>query len=115
MRFPEERLEDLHRRLAAARLPAAAIRGGGETPETVARLDELIAYWRDGYDWPAQAERIAALPHRFVTVDGVRLHAIVAEGKGPGRAAPAGQRMAEQLRGVSGRAGAADRPGGTRR
>jgi pimeloyl-ACP methyl ester carboxylesterase len=81
MRFPEERLDDLRRRLATARLPAAAIRGGGETPETVARLDELIAYWRDGYDWSAQADRIAALPHRFVTVDGVRLHAIVAEGK----------------------------------
>ena len=75
------RLDDLRRRLVNARLPDQPIRGGGETPETIRRIDELIAYWRDGYRWPA--ERLAALPHRFFTVDGVRIHALVVPGTGP--------------------------------
>ena len=41
-----------------------------------APLRELIAYWRDGYDWTGAPARINALPHHRATIDGANLHVL---------------------------------------
>lgn len=76
-------LEDLHLRLKNARLPSAPIGGGRESPETLRKIEELVAYWRDGYDWRARERELNELPHYQATVDGVRLHFLQMTGSGP--------------------------------
>jgi pimeloyl-ACP methyl ester carboxylesterase len=75
-------LDDLADRLRRTRLPAPSVRGGGETAETNRRIDELIGYWRDDYDWRAQERRLNGLPHYRTTVDGSGIHFIHIPGGG---------------------------------
>lgn len=75
-------LEDLRRRLAAARPATPPILDAGETPETVAQIERLLAYWRDGYDWRAEERRLNAFPQFKATVAGVRLHYLHIRGAG---------------------------------
>jgi pimeloyl-ACP methyl ester carboxylesterase len=75
-------LDDLAARLERVRLPAPPIPGGGETAETSRRIGELIAYWRDGYDWQAQERRLNAFPHYRATVDGAGIHFLHIPGSG---------------------------------
>ena len=46
-------LDDLPRRLAAARLPLSPKKHGWNEGVDLSWLAELIAYWRDGFDWRA--------------------------------------------------------------
>lgn len=71
---PDSVLEDLQARLARTRLPDQ-IPGTGWTYGTDrAYMEELLAYWRDGFDWRAQERRLAALDHFVTTIDGVDVH-----------------------------------------
>jgi pimeloyl-ACP methyl ester carboxylesterase len=45
-------------------------------------LDELIAYWLNGFDWQLQEEKLNAQPHYRASVDGARLHFVHARGRG---------------------------------
>jgi pimeloyl-ACP methyl ester carboxylesterase len=76
-------LDDLAARLERTRLPSPPIPGGGEAAETVRRIEELIAYWRDGYDWRAQERRLNAVPQYRATVDGAGIHFLHIPGSGP--------------------------------
>ena len=76
-------LGDLAARLGRLRLPSPPVPGGGEAAETISRIEELLAYWRDGYDWPAQERRLNAFPHYRAAVDGVGIHFIHVPGSGP--------------------------------
>jgi Epoxide hydrolase N terminus len=87
---PDEVLDDLARRLAAARLPppqSVADRKPGdpaaEEESTIERIVQLLAYWRGGYDWRAQERRLNGVPQFRVKVDGVGLHFLHAPGAGP--------------------------------
>jgi pimeloyl-ACP methyl ester carboxylesterase len=80
---PPVMLDDLADRLARTRWPLPPVPGGGESAETLDRIAELIAFWQDGYDWPAAAGRLNAVPHYLATVDGVGLHLIHVRGTGP--------------------------------
>jgi pimeloyl-ACP methyl ester carboxylesterase len=75
-------LDDLAARLERARVPSPPILDGGEAAETIRRIEELIAYWRAGYDWPAAERRLNAFPHYRATVDGVGIHFIHIPGRG---------------------------------
>ncbi|HEX4331379.1 MAG TPA: epoxide hydrolase [Usitatibacter sp.] len=77
-----EVLEDLSTRLRAARLPrdSASDWKEGTSP---AYLRELLAYWRDRYDWPAQQQRLNRLAHFRAEVDGTLLHFVHEKGRGP--------------------------------
>jgi pimeloyl-ACP methyl ester carboxylesterase len=77
---PEAVLTDLRERLQRARMPAPPVLDGGETPETLDRIAELIRYWRDSYDWRAQERRLNSTPQFRSTVDGVGLHYLRVEG-----------------------------------
>jgi len=76
-------LDDLAARLERARIPAPPVPGGGEDAETIRRIEELVAYWRTGYDWRAQERRLNAFPHYRATVDGAGIHFIHIPGSGP--------------------------------
>jgi len=69
-------LDDLRQRLARARLPDQIDGTGWEYGYPIDRLAELLAYWRDEYDWRAQEARLAALPHYRTTIDDQGIHFI---------------------------------------
>lgn len=59
-------LDDLPRRLAAARLPLSSEKHGWNEDVDLSWPAEPIAYWRDGFDWRAQETRL----HRFAQFTG---------------------------------------------
>jgi pimeloyl-ACP methyl ester carboxylesterase len=79
----DEVLQDLAARLERARLPSPPVLEGGESPETVERIEDLIAYWRSGYDWRAQEARLNAVPHFRAAVGDARIHFVHVPGSGP--------------------------------
>ncbi|NEA30578.1 epoxide hydrolase family protein [Streptomyces sp. SID13031] len=83
IQVPDSVLDDLRARLQAARPATPAILDGGETPELIERIEGLLAYWRDGYDWRAEERRLNKFPQFRATVDGVGLHFLHVRGSGP--------------------------------
>lgn len=77
-----EALDELSWRLVAARLSTddSDEWDAGTSP---AYLRELVAYWRDRFDWRAQEQMLNRFRHFRVDVDGTRLHLIREEGRGP--------------------------------
>ncbi len=64
-------LEDLRARLRATRWPDAPGDAGWSLGIDLAYLRELVAYWADGFDWPAQETALARLPRFGVRLGGV--------------------------------------------
>jgi len=83
IQVPESVLEDLQTRLSSARLATPPILEGGETPEVLDRIDGLLAYWRDGYDWRAAERRLNEFPQFRAKVGQVGLHFLHVRGSGP--------------------------------
>jgi pimeloyl-ACP methyl ester carboxylesterase len=88
--IPDDVLDDLAWRLAAARLPPPQTvpdtepgDPAGEDDEMLERIAGLLAYWRDGYDWRAQERRLNAVPQFRAPVDGADLHFLHVLGAGP--------------------------------
>jgi hypothetical protein len=71
---PDPVLEDLKRRLGAARLPDQIPGTGWEYGAESSYLRELIAYWRDEFDWRAQEASLNRLPHFTTAIDDQRIH-----------------------------------------
>ena len=69
-----EALEDLRGRLRATRWPDAPQDAGWSFGADLAYLRELVAYWADGFDWPAQEAALARLPHFRVRLAGLGIH-----------------------------------------
>ena len=71
---PDEVLADLQRRLKSTRWPDDA--GNEDWYYGVHRgcLEELVDYWRSGYDWRAAEAAINAYEHYRVQVEGVPVH-----------------------------------------
>ena len=76
-------MADLRERLARTRLP-------DEVPDSEWRLgtnrdfvQELVAYWANGFDWRAQEAAFNAFNNYRARVDGIDLHFIHAPGVGP--------------------------------
>jgi microsomal epoxide hydrolase len=80
---PEAVLTDLRERLARTRLPDEMPGSGWTYGADLSYLRELVAYWRDRYDWRAAEARLNALPQFRATVGGLRIHFIHARGVGP--------------------------------
>jgi pimeloyl-ACP methyl ester carboxylesterase len=68
-----EELEDLRARLRATRWPDAPEDAGWSMGTDLAYLQELVAYWADGFDWPAQEAALARFPRFRVPLGGDRL------------------------------------------
>jgi pimeloyl-ACP methyl ester carboxylesterase len=67
-------LADLRARLRATRWPDAPEDAGWSLGTDLAYLRELVAYWADGFDWPAQEAALARLPRFRVRLGGARIH-----------------------------------------
>lgn len=57
--------------------------GGWDYGTNMSYLEELCAYWVDGYDWRAQEARISSFSHFKAPVDGIDMHFIREDGSGP--------------------------------
>jgi pimeloyl-ACP methyl ester carboxylesterase len=75
-------LEDLRTRLRATRWPDAPENAGWSMGTDLGYLRELVAYWADGFDWPAQEAALARLPRFRVTLGGLGIHYVHARAAG---------------------------------
>ena len=72
----DEVLRDLSDRLARTRLPDQIPGTAWEYGTNRAYLEELLAYWQDGFDWRAQERMLNELDHFKTVIDGVDVHFI---------------------------------------
>ncbi|HZE51449.1 MAG TPA: epoxide hydrolase [Jatrophihabitantaceae bacterium] len=70
---PADVLRDLRDRLDRTRFPQPTAPGwqAGTDPDY---LRELVAYWRDGFDWRARERELNSVPQFTAEVDGQRVH-----------------------------------------
>lgn len=81
---PQDQLDDLRSRLRATRWPDAVPGSGWDYGTDLAYLQDLCAYWADGFDWRRAEERLNAWPHFVTVIDGERLHYLHARSPHPG-------------------------------
>jgi epoxide hydrolase len=75
--------DDLHDRLARTRLADQIAGTGWEYGIPLDYLRELVAYWRDEYDWRAQEARLNELDHFRTRIDGQSIHFVHARSPHP--------------------------------
>src|SRR5215469_11350520 len=82
LHVPDADIADLRDRLARTRFPDAAPGEPWAYGTSVDYMRELVAYWRDGFDWRIARARVEAL--RFLGVAPARRHdlALLQEGVG---------------------------------
>lgn len=71
---PEAELDDLQRRLDAARFPAELPGSGWDYGTEQAFLRSVIMRWRDGYDWRATEAELNGWGSYVTTASGQRVH-----------------------------------------
>jgi microsomal epoxide hydrolase len=74
--IPQVDLDDLRERLARTRFPAQIPDAGWDYGTELGYARELVAYWRDAYDWRAAEAQLNAFDHFTTTVDGANVHFI---------------------------------------
>src|SRR5579863_1834514 len=79
----QSEIADLRNRLARSRFPDAAPGEPWAYGTDVAYLRRLVDYWREGFDWRAEEAALNAFPQFRVALDGIDLHYLHVEGKGP--------------------------------
>jgi hypothetical protein len=72
--IPEEKLDDLRRRIAATRWPSKELVADRSQGVQLTTLQALCRYWLDEYDFGRVAERLNALPQFVTEIDGVDVH-----------------------------------------
>ena len=72
--IPQTALDDLGRRLAATRWPAAAPVADWSRGVPLDYLRDLAERWRSGFDWRKQEARLNEFPQFTTTIDGQRIH-----------------------------------------
>lgn len=73
---PQEALDDLHRRLAAMRLPNKELVPDRSQGVQLATIQALARYWATDYDWRKAEAKLNALPQFKTEIDGVDIHFI---------------------------------------
>ena len=74
--IPPSDLEDLQHRLQRVRWPDQLSDAGWDYGTELGYLQELVAYWRDGYDWRRQERILNELPQFKTEIDGRDVHFI---------------------------------------
>jgi pimeloyl-ACP methyl ester carboxylesterase len=74
--IPEERIDDLRRRIATTRWPSKELVEDRSQGVQLATLQELSRYWADDYDFGRIEARLNALPQFTTVIDGVDVHFI---------------------------------------
>ncbi len=80
---PDAVLTDLRERLARARYPIDFANDNWVYGTNRAYLEEMVAYWRDQYDWRKHEAEINQFKHYRTTIEGIPIHFIHEPGKGP--------------------------------
>jgi microsomal epoxide hydrolase len=71
---PDAVLDDLRSRLGRTRLPNQVTGAGWSQGTELAYLTDLLAYWRDEFDWRTQEARLNACDQYVTEIDGQRVH-----------------------------------------
>ena len=79
----DDAIADLRARLARTRFPDQAPGEPWAYGSDVGYLRELVAHWHDRFDWRAQEARLNAFAQFKVPLDGIDVHFLHVEGKGP--------------------------------
>jgi pimeloyl-ACP methyl ester carboxylesterase len=74
VQIPQADLDDLHRRLAHTRWPAAQPAGDWRYGVPLDYLQELTSYWDTGYDWRVHEAHLNSFPQHLTTIDGADVH-----------------------------------------
>ena len=80
---PDTVLADLRERLARTRFPDEITDSGWMYGANLAYVKELVAYWRDHYDWRRHEAALNAFPQFRARVGDLGIHFIHVKGKGP--------------------------------
>lgn len=73
---PDEVLNDLRSRLAMTRWPESETVSDWSQGVPLDYLQELAAYWADGYDWRQREQRLNTVDHFMTDIDGLDIHFI---------------------------------------
>jgi microsomal epoxide hydrolase len=76
-------LEDLAARLARTRWPDEPPLAPWSTGTSLAYMRQLVQHWQHGFDWRAQERKLNAFAQFTVPLDGIDVHFIHEQGKGP--------------------------------
>ena len=83
LHVPDADIADLRDRLARTRFPDAAPSEPWGYGTSVDYMHELVAYWRDGFDWRKAEAKLNAYPQFKQSKDDIDLHFLHVPGKGP--------------------------------
>lgn len=72
--IPQAEIDRLHRKIDDARWPEAEPVGDWSQGTPLAALQELVAYWRDGYDWRTCEARLNGFGQFVTEIDGLDIH-----------------------------------------
>src|SRR5262249_3386972 len=78
---PQAELDDLRRRIAAARLPEKELVPDFSQGVKLATVQKLARYWATEYDWRKVEARLNAYPQFITEIDGLDIHFIHARSK----------------------------------
>jgi pimeloyl-ACP methyl ester carboxylesterase len=81
---PQADLDDLRDRLVRTRWPDQLPGAGWDYGIPLEYVQELAAYWRDGYDWRVHEARLNAFDQFTTTIDGPRIHFLHVRSAAPG-------------------------------
>ncbi len=76
LEIPEERIDDLRRRIAATRWPTRELVTDRSQGVQLATMQALARYWSTDYDWRTAEAKLNALPQFTTEIDGVEIHFI---------------------------------------
>ncbi len=81
---PDAQIADLRQRLMDTRWPDQIPGSGWDYGCDLSWLQDLAAYWADGFDWRAAEARLNSRDQVVTTIDGQRIHAIHQRSPEPG-------------------------------
>lgn len=82
--IPQSQIDDLSERLDRTRWPEKEPVDDWSQGTPLAALQELVAYWRNGYDWRRCEGRLNALGQFKTVIDGVEIHFLHIRSQHPG-------------------------------
>ncbi len=83
LEVPQEVLDDLDERLRRTRWPGELPNTGWKRGMDHSFMKRLVQYWIEEYDWRAEEAKLNQYAHFKADVDGLGIHFVRQEGKGP--------------------------------
>ena len=83
LNIPDAAIADLKTRLGLTRFPDAAPGGPWAYGSSVEYVRDLVAYWKDVFDWREQEAALNGFPQFKVPLHDIELHYLHVAGKGP--------------------------------